>query len=202
MSAKLFVEGAAHGPNSKLLQSRCREGFRKLLEKCGFSGRMPQIVACGSRGAAYDDFCAAHANAIGTTFVALLVDSEDPVSNIEQTWAHLKVRDNWDRPIGATDEQVLLMTTCMETWIVTDRTALQKHYGSRLQVNTLPALQDLEVRDRHSIQTDLQRATRECKNAFEKGKRSFAILRELDPGELRKYLSHFTRCERVLSDKL
>lgn len=28
---------------------------------------------------------------------------------------------NWDPPTGATDNQVLLMTTCMETWIVADR---------------------------------------------------------------------------------
>lgn len=34
--AKLFVEG---GGDSKELQARCREGFKKLLENSGFAGR-------------------------------------------------------------------------------------------------------------------------------------------------------------------
>ncbi len=56
----------------------------------------------------------------------MLVDSEYPVANIEKTWEHLKQRDNWDRPAGADDEHVLLMTTCMETWIATDRRGCER----------------------------------------------------------------------------
>ena len=38
MSARLYIEGSATGADSKEMQSRCREGFSKLLQKCGFAG--------------------------------------------------------------------------------------------------------------------------------------------------------------------
>lgn len=201
MSARLFVEGAARGANSKLLQSRCREGFRKLLEQCGFVGRLPQIAACGGRASAYRDFSIAHANS-GPRYVGLLVDSEDTVANIEHTWAHLKARDNWDKPAGATDDQVLMMTTCMETWIASDREALRQYYGANLQESALPDLHEMETRPRHAVQDALEHATRGCTNSYAKGKRSFEILERLDPNELRKHLPSFVRCERVLKTKL
>ena len=111
MTAHLYIEGGA----SKEDQIRCREGFRKLLEKAGFSGRMPRLSACGGRESAFDDFKTAHASRKVGDYIAMLVDSEEPVENLEQTWAHLNSRDQWDKPAGAVDDQVLFMTTCMET---------------------------------------------------------------------------------------
>ena len=99
----IYLEG---GGESDDLQIRCREGFRKLLERCGYLGRMPKLVACGGRGAAFDAFQTALASARKGDFVALWIDSEDPVADIEAPWKHLQARDHWDRPNGATDEQV------------------------------------------------------------------------------------------------
>ena len=96
MSAHLYIEGA----ESKEDQIRCREGFRKLLEKAGFAGRMPRLSACGGRDSAFGDFQTAHAKAKSGHFVAMLVDSEDPVTDVEKPWVHLKTRDNWDKPTG------------------------------------------------------------------------------------------------------
>jgi len=58
VSARLYLEGAARGADSKEMKSRCREGFRKLLEKCGYKERerMPRLVASGPRDAAFGDF--------------------------------------------------------------------------------------------------------------------------------------------------
>ena len=56
MNARLYIEG---GGDSKQLHTRCREGFRKLLERCGFGGRMPRLVACGGRNSTFDDFSTA-----------------------------------------------------------------------------------------------------------------------------------------------
>ena len=99
----IYLEG---GGDSTQLKIRCREGFRKLLAKCGFAGRMPRLVACGGRGAAFDHFKTAHETAIAGEYVALLIDSEDPMADIEAAWAHLKARDGWDQPLGASDAQV------------------------------------------------------------------------------------------------
>ncbi|MGE5192096.1 MAG: DUF4276 family protein [Deltaproteobacteria bacterium] len=199
MSARLYIEG---GGDSKELHTRCREGFRKLLERCGFAGRMPRLVACGGRQATFDDFSTAHANAGAEDYVAMLLDSEEPVADIEQTWAHLQQRDGWNRPDGAHDEQVLMMTTCMETWIVSDQQALRDYYATCLRKNALPNLNNMESRARDAIQNGLVQATRTCKNRYAKGARSFQILGRLNPGALRQHLPSFLRCERVLGDRL
>lgn len=192
----IYLEG---GGDSDEIKRRCREGFRKLFESCKFK-RMPKLVACGGRGNAFDRFCTAHE--AGQEDAILLVDSEDPMEDIEKTWTHLKARDNWDKPSGAKDDQVLLMTTCMETWIVADRGALRAHYGSHLKENSLPSLVNLESRGRHTVQDALQNATKECKNKYEKGKKSFQVLAVLTPGTLEQHLPSFVRDRRILGETL
>lgn len=97
---------------------------------------------------------------------------------------------------------MLFMTTCMETWIVADRDALAKHYGSKLQESALPPLVDLESRSRHDVQNDLFHATRDCSNAYKKGKRSFAVLEKLSPSELELHLRSFVRVKQILENRL
>lgn len=198
MRAYIYIEG---GGDSKGLHVRCRQGFRLLLERCGFSGRMPRLVACGGRSAAYGDFKTAH-ESNKAEYVAMLIDSEKPVSNPEETWDHLRNFDRWERPDGADDEQVLFMTTCMETWIVADRDTLRQHYGSSLQESALPSLTSIEQINRQEIQDGLKHATRNCSNAYEKGKRSFEILGKLKPETMESYLPAFQRTKRILDKKL
>ena len=204
MSAAIYIEGGAQGADSKDVNIRCREGFRKLLENCDFGAqrKMPRLTACGGRDSAFDDFKIAHKNNPPGGFVALWVDSEEPLANLEAAWKHLLTRDGWRQPDGATDEQVLFMTTCMETWFVADRQALQAHFKNKLQDSALPPLQDLETRSRHDVQDKLSHATRDCSNAYEKGSRSFEILGKLNPGELKKHLPSFVRVFRILDSRL
>jgi len=128
VSASIYLEGRG---DSKDLHIRCRQGFRKLLEHAGFKGRLPRLTACGGRDAAFGDFQTGHATKGNSDYVALLIDSEEPLDDLEAARQHLHRRDGWERPAGASDEQVLFMTTCMETWIVADRKTLAEHYGSR-----------------------------------------------------------------------
>ena len=197
MRAHLYIEGG----ESKEDQIRCRESSRKLLEKAGFLGKLPRLSACGGRESAFADFKIAYGKCRIGDYVAMLIDSEDPVIDLEKNWDHLKHRDKWDKPAGAMEEQVLFMTTCMETWIVADRAALQEHYGHKLQENALPPLNDLENRSRHDVQDGLVHATRQCSNAYAKEKRSFEVLRMLDPSALNS-LPSFARTIRVLKQKL
>ena len=200
MKARIFIEG---GGDSKDLRARCRMGFRRLLERCGLEGKMPRLVACGAREEAFDGFTTAHRHAGPDDYVAMLVDSEDPVKDKERPWAHLKRCDGWDRPEGADDKQVLLMTTCMETWIVCDRKALSDHFGECLRGKALPASHNLESRHRNAIQTALVEATRDCgKRRYAKGKISFEIVGKLDPAPLRRHLPHFKRSEEILKKNL
>ena len=134
-------------------------------------------------------------------YIAMLIDSEDPVIDLERSWDHLQRRDKWDKPAAAVDEQVLFMTTCMETWIVADQATLKVHYGRKLQANALPSLNDLENQGRHDVQDRLVHATRLCSNAYAKGKRSFEVLCELNPSALNS-LPSFARAIRILKQKL
>jgi hypothetical protein len=198
VSAYIYIEGGGEGADSKDVDIRCREGFRKLLENCGFQKRMPRLVACGGRDSAFNSFETALATNLPGNFVALWIDSEDPLANLNDAWEHLQARDNWPKPLGAIDEQVLFMTTCMETWFVADRAALQEHFKNKLQVAALPPLQNLENRHRHDVQDRLMHATRTCSNAYTKGKRSFEILGKLNPVVLAQHLPSFVRVRRIL----
>jgi len=202
VSATLYLEGGASGADSKDLQIRCRAGFRKLLEKCAYKERMPRLFASGSRDDAFDDFKFALAGKGAGDYVALWIDSEDPLTDLEATWDHLSRRDNWMQPAGATNDQVLFMTTCMETLIAADRAALTDHYGAKLQRSALPPLVNLENRGRHDVQDKLVHATRNCSNADAKGRRSFEILAKLTPATLERRLPSFARTRRILNQKL
>src|SRR5258708_4703054 len=198
VSAGLYLEGG----DSKEDQIRCREGFRKLLEKAGYQGKLPRLTASGGRRAAFDDFKTALAKSKQGDYIAMLIDSEDPLADIEETWNHLRDRDGWDKPSDARNDQGLFMTTSMETWIVADRAALRAHYGNRLQENALPPLIDLEKRDRHDVHEHLVHASRNCSNAYAKGKRSFEVLAKVDPAVLKQHLPSFVRIDRILTANL
>lgn len=204
MKSYIYVEGGGSGRDSKRTDIQCQQAFHKLLAKLGFTGRKPRLVACGGRQAVYGRFVTRHSGG-GTGYVAMWIDSEEPMADIEQAWKHLAEVTSvavWERPDGAEDDQVLFMTTCMETWIVADRNLLRSHYGHKLNENALPPLNGLEGRARHDVQDRLERATKDCKNAFAKGKRSFEVLEELDPAVLRQHLPSFVRVRRILNAKL
>ena len=163
---------------------------------------MPKLVACGSRESAYDRFRTAHENSSTSDYVALLIDSEDPLSDIEKTWDHLQRRDGWTRPEGSQDAQVMFMTTCMETWIVADRDALRKRFGQRLQESSLPPLDNLESRSRQDIQNALTTATRGCPEPYAKGPQSFGVVGLLNPDAISPRLPSFRRARGLLGARL
>ncbi|MDW8327563.1 MAG: IS1595 family transposase [Anaerolineales bacterium] len=98
--------------------------------------------------------------------------------------------DGWERPAAAVDDQAQFMVTCMETWMMADRTALQGFFGSALNEGALLPLNDLERRQRDEVQEALERATGQ---QYRKGKRSFRILASLNPATLRQHLSYFSQ---------
>jgi len=166
---------------------------------------MPRLFACGGRAAVLDDFSTEHAHNADGGYVAMWIDSEEPMSDIEAAWDHLANVESvqqWKKPAGASDDQVLFMTTCMETYIVADHDSLKEHYGSKLQPTALPPLKALEKRTRQTVQKKLAHATRKCANAYAKGKRSFEILGKIKPAILALHLPSFVRARRILKKKL
>jgi hypothetical protein len=134
----------------------------------------------------------------------MLIDSEDPVANPEKTWDHLMARDKWKKPDNCDDENVLFMTTCMETWITSDRDALREYYKLRGNFNESPLtpLSEIEGRNRHDIQVGLKEATRNTTQPCSKGENSFKLVGELNPAVLEEHLVAFRRMKRILDKKL
>lgn len=181
VSVKLYVEG---GGDSETLHSRCREGFSDFIGKAGFKGRMPRIVACGGRRAAYDRFniaCKSGEKAL------LLIDSEDFVA-VDSPWEHLFNRpgDRFAAPQNATDNHCHLIVVCMEAWFLSDRDALSKFFGQGFNVNALPKNSNIEVISKNDVYTGLQRATSQCKTKapYGKGEHSFIILSLISPDKV------------------
>jgi len=191
VSYVIFVEGSRTGPNSKNDQQECRKAFKQLFIKCGFSGRLPRIFASGSRTQAYSDFCNAFTKHLYSGHVAFLIDSEDPVADIEKPWEHLKNRpgDGWDRPLGAEDKQVLFMTVCQETWILADVLTKQ---GKSVPIS-------IESTPKGDIFANLKKVT-DGAYSKEHGKQ-FHFLEKVDVKSLEP-LPSFRRIRTILNDEL
>ena len=204
MSVTVYVEG---GGTRAELKAQCRRGFQELLTKAGFRGRLPRVVACGSRGVAFDKFKTALRE--GDEYPILLVDSEDPVApdnqpdvNPSGAWMHLAQRgdDRRKRPSGANDDQAQLMVTTMETWLIADGQALKAYFPD---MKALPWDSELESRGKRDVSRRFAEATqRSSKGRYDKGKHSFDLLGRVDPAELRRLLPHFRRFVEALDSRL
>jgi hypothetical protein len=192
---KIYVEG---GGDAAALKTACREGFSKFLSKAGLAGRMPRVVACGSRADAFDSFRTA---VRGGEVAMLLVDSEAPVIATAQPgdaarqeerekwlpWTHLQQGDCWQKPDGTEDWQCHLMVQCMEAWLLADRDVLKQFFGQGFKENALPpASIQLERVGKKKIYDDFAAATRACKtkSAYGKGEHSFKLLALIDPAKV------------------
>lgn len=163
---KVYVEGGGDG---SLMRTKCRKGFAEFFRKAGLAGRMPRIVACGSRNQAYEDFCTAVR--VGQEEIPLLlVDSEGPILPNTPPWQYLKSRDGWDCPDNVKQGQAQFMVQCMETWFLADRDALATFYGQGLTAGALPKRADIENVSKKDVMDGLSRATRntEPKGQYQK----------------------------------
>lgn len=202
VAAKVYVEG---GGDRRDLKTRCRKGFSKFFEKAGLEGRMPKVIACGGRKAAYDDFCTALQIAKAEEFIVLLVDSEDPVPDGMEPWVHLAARegDGWTKPSAADNDNAHLMVQCMETWFLADKEALKSYFGQGFNEQALPKNPELERIPKRDILDGLKRASsRTTKGIYSKGDHSFVILSLIDPSKVQGASKHAKTLIEVLSEKL
>ena len=191
--ARIYLEG---GGQSKDLRVRCRRGFRKLLERCGLGGRMPRLVACGGRQEAYDRLAGQDFGS--GEYLALWVDSEQPVKSLNKPWAHVQQHDRWKKPPGATDDNLLLVVTCLESWLAADPQTLQSYFGSGFRPQALPAVNALE---RTNAQATLARLEQATARSYSNGKATFDLLARINPQAL-SALPGFRRCRDVLRKNL
>jgi hypothetical protein len=201
---RIYVEG---GGDAKQQKQQIRQGFNEFFKEAREQGRTNrvrwQVVACGSRNDAFDDFRSAlrdHPDA----FNILLVDSEEPIADGIGPWAHLSGRDpSWrDDDPRVPDEHYHLMTQVMEAWLVADLDTVEAYYGQRFNRNAIPANRDVEAIPKDTLLDALTEATRRTqKGSYKKIKHAADLLKLIRPGEVRRasYCDRlFQQIERVM----
>lgn len=179
MKIKLYIEGGGDGPD---LDRSFREGWTAFFENAGFKGRMPRPIRGKGRQRTLELYETAVRTRRQGELPLLLVDSEELVSESRDEWSHLEEQDKWKRPSKSGDGDAFLMVCCMETWFLADREALRKFFHDCWRDNAVPQWSDLEAVPKETILEKLALATAGCgKKAYAKGKRSFEILKVIDP---------------------
>ncbi|TDU64616.1 uncharacterized protein DUF4276 [Prosthecobacter fusiformis] len=148
---------------------------------------MPAIIRGGGRNQTFDAYKRALQIRKADELPLLLVDSEDLVAEGCDAWKHLKSRkaDNWEKPPQAGDQDAYLMITCMETWFLADREALQKYFHDCWRDSAIPKWANLEEIPKESVFQALSKATADCgKKAYSKGKAAFDLLKAIDPSKV------------------
>lgn len=188
----LFVEG---GGSSRDEQAEIRKSFARLCDKVLGGGSKPRVIACGGRNQAFKDWKIARRSEQNTNCL-LLVDSEGPVGDGVGPWDHVRARrgDGWDKPDGATEEQLHLMVETMEAWLVADPDALEAHYGQGFRRDALPARKDVEAIPKPQLVGAIERATRDTKTKGRYEKRhGFTLIGLVDPAKVRAAAPHAAR---------
>ena len=199
----IYVEG---GGDTATLKGQCRRAFSAFLEKAGFAGKMPKIVARGSRNAAYESYCIAIKQG---NEALLLIDSEAPVQNISgnpsqwNPWEHLKIRDTWKRPDEASNADCHLMVQVMETWFFADVAVLERYFGNGFNAKSLPNRPNIEKISKSEVENALDASTKMTKKkGYSKGRDSFDILASIDPAKVAQKSPWANRFISVLSERI
>jgi len=185
--AKIYAEGGGEG---ELADTEFRQAWAAFFKAAGLQGRMPGVVRGKGRIRTYDLFKTALQNSAPDTVPLLLVDSEGAVLPNHTVWEHLKSRDGWDQPPAAGADDAFLMVQLMETWLLADRDALRKYFGSRLNENAFAEWPELESVPKATVLNVLDKATADCKTKYAKGRVSFELLSAINPGEVEQRCPH------------
>lgn len=184
----VYAEGGGSGANSAELQGEFRRAFSAFFETTVLGKtRRPRVVVCGGRDQAFSMFCTAIAQGKNAL---LLVDSEDnidpahqpPSVNNWKPWAHLLIRDGWNQPVGAADDDCHLMVVCMESWFLADWKTVGSFFGQGFNAAPLPA-GPVEAANKANVYNALKLASQGCKTkaSYGKGSHSFKLLSLINP---------------------
>lgn len=184
---RIYAEGGGEG---QLLDTLFRQGWSEFFKTAGLEGRMPRVVRGKSRERTFDLFSKAVKTAKQNELPLLLVDSEGPVAAGHSPWQHLKDRDDWNRPRGASKAQAFLMVQLMETWFLSDRDLLSDYFGAGLRRSHLREWTDLESVSKDKILNALRNATAGCRRPYSKGRASYELLGRLNPRKVEEKCPH------------
>lgn len=202
-TVKIYIEG---GGEQEHLKRECRKAFSSFFDKIGFRGRIPRIVACGSRNEAFRDYCISLKTSQSTGELAfLLVDSEGPVGAAfcNRPGQYLTTHESWNMPRNAQDEQIHLMIQCMESWFLADIDTLREFFGNGFREGSLPRGSNIEGISKADILDGLKNASRSSyKGKYGKAAHSFKILENIDAQKVKSAFPSVNRLYEELDKVL
>ncbi|BAY18139.1 hypothetical protein NIES2109_07350 [Nostoc sp. HK-01] len=199
---RIYIEGGGDGKNTKaLIRQGFSQFFKPLVELARSKKVKWNIIICGSRNSAFEDFKNA-LNDHPEAFNVLLVDAEAPVK-VESPWQHLKLRDNWDKPSGVDDSQCHLMVQAVEAWFIADIATLKKFYGQDFKENSISKNPNVETIAKDSLEPSLKTATsKTTKGEYHKINHASKLLELLDVAAVRQASPYCDRLFTTLKDKI
>jgi Domain of unknown function (DUF4276) len=199
-AVRIYCEGGGASNSTKDLLRKGMNEFLRELKNIARSNRIRwDLIACGSRQDAYEDFVRALKTFPGA-FNVLLVDSDLPVN--PPTWRHLKQNNGWELA-EEHDLQCHLMAQAMEAWLIADVEALKTYYGRDFNTNTIPATANVEHIDKNQLTRVLNDATRRTqKGKYDKIKHASEILQKLDFVKVRQAAPHCDHLFNTLAKKM
>jgi hypothetical protein len=177
---RIYVEGGPKGTHADGLR-RFKNGFKQHLARLDPRLSTLDVSPCGSTEETIRDFARALREQKPDCIVALLVDSDTPV--IADTPAiHLQSKlDSAKVPQNAR-ANIFMMVQCMEAWLVTDGTALEKCFGDKLRAGALPTNPDIEAVSKRDVLAALDAAVKPTPiGRYHKVEHGAKILANLDP---------------------
>lgn len=143
MKIRLYVEGGPQNVDADSLR-RFRAGFKQYFERLDPQLKSLDVVAKGSTDRTIKNYAEGCRRFASEGTVALLVDSDAPVTASSPAM-HLAAKLDAAKIPNGTRANVFLMVQCMEAWLITDVAALEKCYGVKARTMKLPANPDVEA---------------------------------------------------------
>ncbi len=197
---RIYLEG---GGDEKNTRAKMRKGFNSFLASLREKARNKrirwQIVACGSRSSAFEDFHTAlriHPEA----YNILLVDSEGVVK--ATPWAHLRQQDQWHTP-DISENHCHLMVQAMEAWLIADSNALALYYGQGFRQKDIPRHSDVENIPKNKLEPSLIAATRHSqKGRYHKIRHVSELLERINPELVCAKAGYCKRLFEIIEEKI
>ncbi len=198
---RIYVEGGGNRGDTKAVFRQGMSKFLCELKNLSLSrGVRWQIIACGSRDSALQDFQSA-LKSHPTAFNLLLIDAEAPVS-VPSAILHLQQNDKCSLG-GITADQCHLMVEVMENWFLADIAALESFYGQQFNPSAIPPTQNVEAIGKARVEAALENATRATqKGRYHKIQHGTKLLEKINPTTVRSRAPYCNLLFEKLKEKI
>jgi hypothetical protein len=189
VKVRIYVEGGPQAIDANGLR-RFRSGFKRHFERVDPRLEAIEVVAPGSTEQTIKRYAQGLKQYSDHSRVALLVDSDSPVT-ANSPAEHLRAKLDSAKVPQDARTNIFLMVQCMESWFATDATALKACFGDRLRENVLPRNPDIEVVPKKDTLAKLAAAVKPTPaGRYQKIQHGAKILAELNPDTVAKRSRH------------